>query len=197
MIINWLLRLFNFIKLVIPISHSLFSFPNTNIKSKIEVVVPSSIHELPNELLEKIFGFVNDNAKLRLVCKSWNNATGGDITRFAYYEDCVMQFASDLLACPGLGPKIKCLRVEELNRHRSSLPSNLFMDEILPLCPSLVELVLDVDPYESIYVERLSKLDSHTNLLCLNYKDWIYADYINTNTIKRIMWNSSKNCANP
>lgn len=41
----------------------------------------SGVDAFPNELLDKIFGYVNDKDEIRRVCKSWYNAAG-DVTRY-------------------------------------------------------------------------------------------------------------------
>lgn len=58
--------------------------------------ITSRINLLPNELLDEIFGYVNDKALIRLVYKKWYNATGGAITHHVYYEDSLMEFGKDL-----------------------------------------------------------------------------------------------------
>lgn len=66
------------------------------------IATVSGVDEFPNELLEKVFGYINDNKKEpRRVCKSWYNVVGG-VTKFVLFQDSILDFTKDLQDYPNL-----------------------------------------------------------------------------------------------
>lgn len=85
----------------------------------------SSITKMQNELLNKIFGYINDERLIRRsICKSWFDATGGEITRFACSEDSMIEFGDYLHNHPNFQRKVLSLKVKKGNAgHTGSSPA--------------------------------------------------------------------------
>lgn len=145
----------------------------------------SSNDLLPKELLGEIFGHISrfeDRKRINLVCYSWRNAIifrYGENTRYAYFEDSVFHFFADLQNYPSLQDKVISLTINP-QRYKQFGSSNSFMRYILPQCPKLEILKLNINPSNHTYVTKWKKMAHLPRLkqLDMNYMSFGSEDYI-------------------
>lgn len=112
----------------------------------------SRIKKLSNEILDKIFGYIDGGTLIRTsICKSWYDATGGEITRYASHENTVYKFYITLLQDPNFANKVLSLRRKKHERSMHFGGTYTYMDHLFPLCPNLAELVSDIRQSDITY----------------------------------------------